>query len=323
MQVRRYSGNDAQSWDHFVEDSKNGTFLFYRNYMDYHNDRFIDHSLIIMNDRNQIVALLPANEVVSGKNLAKTLYSHQGLTYGGLILSSKSKVNEVLAIFDKVIDYLKQNGFGLWYYKQIPTIYHKLPAEEDEYALWRNNATLEACQISSTITIDEIHGNSLLEGQRRRGMMHALQHNYQIFETSDIEQFWPIMEQNLMKKYATKPVHTLQEMQLLMSRFPDAIKCYLAVKEGKPQAGALIYVANKNTVHLQYCHATEEGKKDRALDFLYISLIEKFQYQGFRYFDLGTSNEDGGSYLNESLIANKQSFGGRGIAYKTYRIDIK
>lgn len=322
MQIRRYTDNDTQRWDQFVGDSKNGTFLFFRNYMDYHRDRFEDHSLIVENDKNQIVAIIPANEILSSQSHKRVLFSHQGLTYGGLVLSSKNKVFDVLKIFDIVIDYLRQNHFESWYYKQIPTIYHQIPAQEDEYALWKNNASLEACLISSTIKLNEIFGNTLLEGQRRRGMEHALLQGYQLIETSDIQQFWPIMEQNLMIKYAAKPVHSIHEMELLMSRFPKSIKCYLAVKDGEPQAGAIIYIANKMTVHLQYCHATEQGKKDRVLDFLYISLTEIFQQQSFQYFDLGTSNEDGGKYLNESLIANKQSFGGRGIAYKTYRIQI-
>ena len=36
----------AQVWDDFVRRSKNATFLHLRNYMDYHRDRFVDHSLL-------------------------------------------------------------------------------------------------------------------------------------------------------------------------------------------------------------------------------------------------------------------------------------
>ena len=47
--------------------------------MDYHNDRFKDHSLMVFKD-DKLIALLPANIVDFN------LRSHQGLTYGGFLL---------------------------------------------------------------------------------------------------------------------------------------------------------------------------------------------------------------------------------------------
>ena len=79
-----------QSWDEFVARSRNATFLHYRDYMDYHSDRFHDHSLIFLSDKGKIVALLPANAA------GEALYSHQGLTYGGMLVSMKSTAKEVI-----------------------------------------------------------------------------------------------------------------------------------------------------------------------------------------------------------------------------------
>ena len=78
INIERYTAEKAAEWDEFVAKSKNGTFLFDRNYMDYHADRFADFSLMFYNDKHKLCALLPAN-IDDG-----TLYSHQGLTYGGL-----------------------------------------------------------------------------------------------------------------------------------------------------------------------------------------------------------------------------------------------
>jgi hypothetical protein len=56
------------------------------------------------------------------------------------------------------------------------------------------------------------------------------------------------------------------------------------------------------------------------MDLLYGTLIEQYrQRPEFRYFDFGTSNEDAGRYLNETLIAQKEGFGGRGVAYRIFR----
>ena len=76
------------------------------------------------------------------------------------------------------------------------------------------------------------------------------------------------------------------------------------------------------TIHVQYGHATSQGKADGALDFLYTRLMERYRNLGFQYFDFGTSNEQGGRVLNASLIAQKEGFGGRGIAYKTFVIQL-
>lgn len=320
MIIKRYTIEDAQQWDRFVEDSKNGTFLFIRGYMDYHNDRFTDHSLLYYNRKNQLIALLPANEA---NNEEKELFSHQGLTYGGFILSNKSRAEEVIELFDTTISYLRDKGFSRWHYKQMPTIYHRCPAQEDEYALWRNKALIESCLISSTILLTNQGQTPETERRRKRGMCRALERGYQILDSDRLELFWPIMEKNLNQKYAVSPVHTMAEMKLLQSRFPNLIRCYLAVKEGTPQAGVIAYLANQETIHIQYGHATETGKKDGALDLMYLTLADRFRRMGYHYMDFGNSNEEGGKVLNTNLIAQKEGFGARGIVYKTYCIDIK
>ena len=72
----------ADEWNQFVRASKNGTFLFDRRFMDYHSDRFSDHSLMCYRE-GRLYALLPANEK------GDTLVSHGGLTYDGLVTDSR------------------------------------------------------------------------------------------------------------------------------------------------------------------------------------------------------------------------------------------
>lgn len=316
MTICRYTDDKAPVWDAFVKDSKNGTFLFERAFMDYHRDRFSDHSLLFYNEKKKLVALLPANEA-DGQ-----LYSHQGLTYGGFLLSSKSTAAEVLALFDTLFIYMRAQGLGVLHYKQMPTIYHQCAAEEDEYALWRNDAKLEVCNISCTLSL-QADMQPTQQYCRRHGRAKAEQQGYTIKTDGDIALFWPIMEQNLAQRYQAKPVHTLAEMQLLKRHFPKQIQCFMAYDAaGVPAAGVVLFVSQQ-TIHVQYGHATEQGRKDGALDLLYLYLIEKFEQDSrYKYFDFGTSNEQGGRYLNENLIAQKEGFGGRGIAYKTWRIDL-
>ena len=46
FEIIRYTPDKANEWNKFIAKSKNGTFLFDRNYMDYHSDRFHDYSLL-------------------------------------------------------------------------------------------------------------------------------------------------------------------------------------------------------------------------------------------------------------------------------------
>ena len=145
FEIEKYTADQKAIWNKFVLNSKNGTFLFDRNYMDYHSDRFEDHSLMIYR-KGKLYSLLPANKMGS------VLYSHQGLTYGGLIMSDKVTVADSVEMFRVINACLKEFGFEKVIYKPIPFIYHQHPAQEDLYALFRtSNSKIIGRNISSTI----------------------------------------------------------------------------------------------------------------------------------------------------------------------------
>ena len=124
MEIKRYETSQAQAWDDLVLKSKNGIFLFERDYLDYHNDRFVDHSLVISKNE-KVIALFPANQ--NGEEI----YSHGGLTFGSLIMSFDLKATETLEIFILIKEYYSNLGFKKIIYKAIPSIFHKYPSEED------------------------------------------------------------------------------------------------------------------------------------------------------------------------------------------------
>ena len=238
--VTRYTPKNHQTWNEFVKQSRQGTFLFDRNYMDYHQDRFHDHSLMIYY-KDKLYALLPANEVVSASNNEipqKELVSHQGLTYGGLLTCNKMTAELTCETFEAIGNYLKQEGFSKLTYKAIPWIYHKIPSEEDLYALIHvGKASLSAREISTTILLQ----NKLrFSEQRRRGVNKAKKNSLIIRQSSqeDVFAFWNILNNNLQQKYHTRPVHSNEELQLLMSRFPENIIGYSVLKVLRPNRRA-------------------------------------------------------------------------------------
>lgn len=315
MTITRYTSENKREWDEFVRSSKNGTFLLERDYMDYHSDRFRDASLMYHNAKGKLLGVMPANETDG------MLYSHQGLTYGGFILSKDVHAVDVRDMFDITIAYLREHNFREWHYKPVPSIFHKYPAQEDEYWLWRLGAEQDMCNLSCAINLASditCIGNSRKNNSNRLARM-----GYMLDYDCSIVDFWTILEENLMETYGAKPVHTLEEIISLQESFPrNIICCTVRNGDGVIEAGTILFLMGE-VVHTQYISASATGKRTKAIDYLMLALIRRFKEEGrYRYFDFGTSNEEGGRILNESLIMQKEGFGGRGNVYKGYRIKL-
>ena len=311
FKIRRYTPDIANEWNLFVAESKNGTFLFDRRYMDYHADRFQDHSLMFYLG-NRLLAVLPAH--ASGD----TLCSHNGLTYGGLVMSPRLTVIQTMNLFRELNDYLRAEGFRHVSYKCIPWIYHRLSAEEDLYALYHEcRARIVARDFATNVFLS---GDMRWERVRRRGVIRAQKTGVIVECSDDYATFWKVLTDNLGSKYGVKPVHTLQEITLLHSRFPENIQLYQAVKDGVVLGGVVLYITPQ-VIHAQYSSATPEGKKLGVIDLLYSRIFS--DYENCPYFDFGRSTENpDGSGLNEQLVFQKEGFGGRGLCYDIYEYDL-
>ena len=309
--VERYTADMQALWDSFVDNSRNGTFLHKRGYMDYHAHRFTDHSLMFYRGE-ELVAIVPAH-IKDG-----CFCSHNGLTYGGMLLSSETATATVLELFDAMKSHLLENTTATSIiYKPTPHIYHRYPCEEDLYALFRHGAKLTERKVSSAIPLEE----PLPIGGRRKltGKVKSCLH---IVEGGDFATFWDILHERLQNRYNVAPVHSIEEITLLKERFPDNIKLFsVADNNGNTLGGVVLFITD-NVVHMQYSATTEEGRRLSALDYLYEELITN-RFAGKKYFDFGISVEDGGRYLNNGLIAYKERLGGRAVVYDTYTIDLK
>ena len=297
-------------WDEMVSRSRNGTFLHQRGYMDYHSDRFKDSSLVALHD-GKMCSVLPAN--IDGD----TLWSHRGLTYGGWLLPSKHFDTSVMVeVMDAAIAWMRDNGFKKLIYKPVPHIYHRYPCEEDLYAVFRHGGTLLETNISTTI---DLTCPISLDRGNKSGANAARKAGIQVGESDDWSGYWQLLSSLLDARYGTRPVHSLEEILLLHSRFPENIRLYTATLEGELLAGVVMYLSMP-VAHCQYIGASPRGKDSKALTLLFDQLIKDSAEQGFRYFDFGISNEDHGRYLNEGLVRQKCRLGGRGIVYNTFEV---
>ncbi len=308
--VQKYSSQDSKQWNEFVNHSKNGTFLHNRNFMDYHADRFDDYSLIVL-DNKKWVAVLPAN--ISDNQV----YSHQGLTYGGLLYDEKLKLESVIVVFQSILRFLNINKIEKLIIKTIPSIYHKKPAEELNYALFLANAKL--VRRDSLSVIDLTKKNKVASG-RIEGVKKGLKNSLTIKEENNFEQFWnEILIPNLQNKYQTKPVHSFDEIVLLKNLFPDNIRQFNVYNENRIVAGTTIF-ESEYVAHSQYISGNETKSENGSLDFLYYHLITNV-FRNKVFFDFGTSNEQQGKKLNSGLIFWKESFGASTIAHDYYEVE--
>lgn len=305
--VEKYSSDRKECWDEFVSHSRNGTFLLCRDYMDYHADRFEDCSLMIYY-RQKLAALLP------GHLEGNTYCSHNGLTYGGLLLHPLITLVRVQDALAAACAYLcRYHGVIKLEYKAIPHIYHRYPSEDDLYVLTSFGAQLAERCVSSVVRPDAALP---LRELRRRQLKRAEKCGLTWVEDGAFHLFWPLLEENLARRHGVKPVHTLEEIERLHHYFPDRIRLF-RVCDGEETVGGCVVYETDRVAHVQYIASSDRGRRCGALDLLFVNLLAE-RYRDVPCFDFGISTEQGGRVLNKGLLFQKEGFGARSVVYDKY-----
>ncbi|TRX42151.1 GNAT family N-acetyltransferase [Flavobacterium restrictum] len=307
--VQQYHINHYEQWNAFIGQAKNATFLLHRDFMEYHNDRFVDHSLLVY-ENEKLVAVLPANKVEN------TVYSHQGLTYGGLIYTEKIKLTTVIQILKAVLIHLEENAIATLYVKTIPSLYHQKPAEELLYVLFVAKAQLVRRDSLSVLDLKQPNAISKI---RKRGIQKGISNKLQVKEVTDFDLFWnQILLPNLALKHHTKPVHSLPEITKLKNLFPNNIRQFNVYQNDIIVAGTTIF-ETETAAHCQYISKAANDENLGGLDLLFAHLIAN-EFKNKRFFDFGISNEDQGQKLNEGLSYWKESFGASTLVQDCYEV---
>lgn len=312
INIKKYTPDYYFLWNEFVSQAKNATFLFHRDFMEYHQDRFEDYSLLVLDEKNKLVALLPANRV------GATVYSHQGLTYGGFILNEKIGLSQTIEVVKKTLAFLYENDIKVLNLKLIPSIYHKIPSNEIDYIMFLLESKLYR---RDSIAIVDLAHKLPISRIRKRGIEKGIKNNLVIKEVESFEVFWnEILIPNLEKKYSVNPVHSLEEITYLKRKFPNLIKQFNVYHKDKIVAGITVFEKD-NVIHPQYVSGNELFNNELgSLDYLYDYLMSKV-YKDKKNFDFGISNENQGKNLNKTLHYFKESFGARTINQDFYEVE--
>jgi hypothetical protein len=293
-----------------VDKSKNATFLFKRDFIEYHQDRFEDFSLMVFKNE-KLIAVLPANKVKD------TLYSHQGLSYGGFLVLEDIKIEDYVNAFKSIMKFLCDIQIYKVTLKQLPFIYHKRLSGELDYIL--NSIKARTLSFDSYFVIDNLK-NYRPNRNRKRALVKAFYNQLKLTDER-IEYFWEsILAKNLKSRFDVKPVHTIDEIKYLINKFPEQIKFYASVMGNDIKAGAIVFITDK-VAHIQYSSGDIDRDETSALDFLFHQIIEI--YKGKDYLSFGSSSTDSTFKIDKGLAYWKESFGAKTIIQKHLEIETK
>lgn len=315
LSVRSYQPEDAALWDAFCKDSLQATFLHTRRFLSYHGERFVDRSLILEMD-GKLAGLFPA--AVNPLD-ATHVVSHPGITYGGILHQGRLRGEQMVNALNVIQLHYASLGLRKLSYKVVPSIYHKVPAQDDSYGLFRLGALRTRCDLSSAIDLSQpVSSNE----RRSRGLKKAIKAGVTVTEDSrHLPALWDVLIDNLHRRHGVSPVHNIREINLLKDYFPENIQCICGVIDNRVVAGILLFVT-ATTYHAQYIASSEAGYEISALDAVFNHAIASAQMNGKRWFDFGISTESMGLILNEGLYRFKSEFGSGGVVQEFFELDL-
>ena len=302
-----YEPGQRETWNALVRAARVPHFMFEREYMEYHADRFTDASLVVHRD-GRPAAVLPASR--SGD----VVTSHGGLTFGGLLAGAELTTALAVEALGALLEHHRRAGATELVVKPVPHLYHEVPAEEELFALHVHGARLVRRDVAAAVP----RGSSTRwSEERRRAVRRGAGHELELRRSDAFDEFMALERELLLARHGVEPVHTPEELRLLAERFPDHIKLHAAYEAGVIVAGVVVY-ETPVVAHAQYIGASDRGRELRAQDVLFEYLLRTV-YPDKRWFDFGNSNERDGR-LNAGLARNKEGFGARAVVYDRYAV---
>ena len=319
--INEFNNLYEEDWDIFIkEKAVNGSFLQSRTFLNYHpKDRFKDNSLLVLKDKETIMAVIPACEI-KDKGEGKIFYSHKGSTFGGIIISEKYyKVNYIDSIIKKLDNYLNEKNFDTVYLKQLPNIFSKILVDKLDYLLKYNN--YKSYEELNIVVDLKMINDILMDFTKTTRKNCRRGKNFLIFKEirskEELLLFYRLLCKNL-EKYGIKPIHTFEEILDLQKRLKDNIKFYGAFKNDIMIGANMSFLFNNRVFHTQNTSIDYKYSNFRPADFINYNLIKLSKKLGFCYYSFGICTENKGKELNFSLASFKEGFCGLGSLNKTY-----
>ncbi|MBK9735173.1 MAG: hypothetical protein IPO92_09490 [Saprospiraceae bacterium] len=301
MNVVRYHSELKDDWDKFVRNSNTPLFIFERTFIEYHGDRYLDHSLLVYKN-GLLVAVQPACEIDF------QLISHRGLPFSDVITKLRKEWFDIDDIINAILNYCRIKNIKKIEITLCPNMYKNVSSEETTYFLRKNDFVFCNQKLSAIISLKDIVESKL----NLKVSKVFFQKSEIVFNSNDFESFNNMISNNLNQKYQSKPVHSLNELVYLKEKFSDQIDLVLA-KSNNVIVGAVLLFKLGQVIKCQYLTSTVNN----ASDFMISQIILKYRKDYF-YFDLGTSNSIGENEINLKNLAFKCKLGGKAMCIDKY-----
>lgn len=316
LTLHRFQASDTSSWEQFVVIANNGTLFHERRFLGYHpRDRFMDHSLVF-EEKGSIKALFPAVEIKEGSH--KALISHQGSSYGGIVVREDMSFQDSYDYVEALIRYATTQGFQRIQMTLPPAIYQSRVSNYLDFALIKHGFNYKKRDVSSMLTLETTPEENLqkFRPSHRTAVRKALKQGVTVRESDDWSDFYDLLKDNLKIRHNVQPTHSLDELLTLKQLYPEKIRLFGAYWESELIAGVVNFSVNKDVVLAFYISHKEAYQHLRAVNLLFYEIITWCNAAAFRYLDFGifTVNME----PNFGLARFKENFGASGVFRDTF-----
>lgn len=314
MDIISYNNTLEKEWDKFVMNaSRNGCIFHTQRFLSYHHKgKFVDNSLLFRN--KEINAVFPACLMDNG------LRSHAGSSFGGLVISKDIGIECIDSIIENLCTYAQDYNLSYVDMTLTPYIYNTIPSEEVEFLLVRKGYKLAKMDLACALPLTENN----FRNSTFRSVKSAISNNILIvFDDSDFDTYWKILDNNLRTKHNAVTTHTLDEIKKLKKMFPDKVLLVSAYYNGNMIAGAVIIIGNDNSFEVFYMAQNYDYQNLRSMNLIIYDIYMWGSRNQFKFMNLGVSTENQGKDINWSLFHFKEGFNGRGVIRKTFHKDLR
>jgi len=321
VECRTYNGSMEKEWDSFIEKNKrNATFLHSRQFFKHNPLNRVDDASLMFYKKNKLKAVLPAT--LYKKEDGLIFHSHPRSTYGGFVVENAAGVEEAVEIVEATVEFAKQQHVNEIIVRNPFRIFQQVPTDETDYAMWYHGFVIKSRELECAVKLDA-YASSRYENGAKYNIKKAIK-SVEVKETEDYARFWEMLTHNLLEKHGSKPVHTLEQFQQLISLSGrDKVKLMGGFIDGKMVCAVLLFVCAPMVLHAQYIASDNEYQEIRPLNAVIDHIINWGTENKYSYFNLGTANEEAGRKINYGLFHFKEGFGGRGILRETMHLILK
>lgn len=322
MIIEKVNIENNRSWNELLTNKYN--IFFDYNFLSYNlefNKGIEFHHLIFKSpDNNKVLALLTGSEEVKNRN--KTFISCKGASFGGFIWRDKLDVIDYQFVISAFKKYLKENGFKSCTINNPPSIYLEDFNEEYEYALLKEGFQTINYSLTNIISLPNFEYAKLKNPLKRSIRNSSDKINARILTNNEpnsyMEKFYDILLQNRLSKNIV-PTHTLEELLYLKNKLNEKIIFFVSEMKKTLTGICVLFLVKKDVVLNFYLATDDKFKKYRVADYLLYITINWAKENGFRLYDIGTSDAKGS--LIEGLYKFKKKFKAFGYIRKSYSIN--